>query len=75
MAKQVGFLDNWTSIFLGTVERVGNRLPHPATLFAILAVVIIIVSGIASTLGLEVTHPGTGELVRPVSLLTVDGLH
>ena len=50
-------------------------MPHPATLFAILAVVIIIVSGIASTLGLEVTHPGTGELVRPVSLLTVDGLH
>tara|TARA_B100001123_G_scaffold121119_1_gene140981 strand:+ start:386 stop:1915 length:1530 start_codon:yes stop_codon:yes gene_type:complete len=75
MAKQVGFVDNWTSIFLSTVERVGNRLPHPATLFAILAVVIIIVSGIASTLGLEVTHPGTGELVRPVSLLTVDGLH
>ena len=75
MAKQVGFLDNWTSIFLGTVERVGNRLPHPATLFAILAAVIVIVSGIASKLGLEVIHPGTGELVRPVSLLTVEGLH
>ena len=75
MAKQVGFLDNWTSIFLGTVERVGNRLPHPATLFAILAVVIVIASGIASKLGLEVVHPGTSELVRPVSLLTVDGLH
>lgn len=75
MAKQVGFLDNWTSIFLGTVERVGNRLPHPATLFAILAVVIVIASGIASKLGLEVIHPGTSELVRPVSLLTVAGLH
>ena len=75
MAKQVGFLDNWTSIFLGTVERVGNRLPHPATLFAILAVVIVIASGIASKLGLEVIHPGTSELVRPVSLLTVEGLH
>ena len=75
MAKQVGFLDNWTSIFLGTVERVGNRLPHPATLFAILAVVIVIASGIASKLGLEVIHPGTSELVRPVSLLSVEGLH
>ena len=75
MAKKVGFLDNWTSIFLGTVERVGNRLPHPATLFAILAVVIVIASGIASKLGLEVIHPGTSELVRPVSLLSVEGLH
>ena len=75
MAKRTAFLNDWTSIFLGTVERVGNALPHPATLFAILAVVIVAVSGVAAGVGLEVVHPGTGEIVRPVSLVTVAGLH
>ena len=66
---------DWTSVFLGTIERVGNTLPHPGTLFAILALVIVLVSGLAANAGLEVIHPGTGETVRPVSLMTVVGLH
>ena len=75
MAKRLAVLNDWTSVFLGTIERVGNALPHPATLFAILAVLVIIASGLAAASGLEAIHPGTGELVRPVSLLTIDGLH
>lgn len=61
--------------FLGVVEKVGNALPHPATLFAIFALGVIIISGIAAQFNLEVTHPGTGEKIAPVSLLTVAGLH
>ena len=57
------------------VERGGNALPHPATLFAILSVTIIVCSGIAANTTLEVVHPGTGETIRPVSLMTVEGLH
>lgn len=75
MAKRLAFFDNWTSVFLTAVERGGNALPHPATLFAILALVIVILSGVAASTGLEVIHPGTGETIRPVSLLSVDGLH
>ena len=75
MAKRLAFLNNWTSVFLATVERGGNALPHPATIFAILAGVIVVLSGIAASTGLEVVHPGTGETIRPVSLLTVAGLH
>ena len=75
MTKRRRSFDDWTSIFLGRVERVGNALPHPATLFAILALVIVVVSGLAASAGLEVIHPGTGETVRPVSLMTVAGLH
>ncbi len=63
------------SVFLATVERGGNALPHPGTLFAILAGVIVVISAIAARTGLEVTHPGTGELIQPVSLATVEGLH
>jgi len=65
------FLDK----FLTLIEKVGNALPHPATLFALFAFAIIIISGIVSAFNLEVTHPATGELIKPVSLLTVEGLH
>ena len=61
--------------FLSIVERGGNALPHPATLFAILALVVIVLSGIASQFDLSVAHPSTGELVRPVNLLSIEGLH
>lgn len=60
---------------LATIERIGNALPHPASLFAILAAIVVLTSGITSWMGLEVTHPGTGEAVRPVSLLSLEGFH
>jgi aminobenzoyl-glutamate transport protein len=63
------------SRFLSLVERVGNALPHPATLFALLALLIILLSALASWAGLEAVHPGTGKLIQPVSLLSVPGLH
>lgn len=62
-------------MFLTAVERGGNALPHPATLFAMLSCGVVVLSGIAANTNLEVVHPGTGELIRPVSLLTADGLH
>jgi aminobenzoyl-glutamate transport protein len=60
---------------LGVIERGGNALPHPATLFAILALIVVLISAIAASFGLTVTHPGTGKTVEAVSLLTVPGLH
>ncbi|MEZ5441018.1 MAG: AbgT family transporter [Lysobacterales bacterium] len=60
---------------LSTIERVGNALPHPATLFASLAALVVLASGVAAQFDLSVTHPATGEVVRPVSLLSIDGLH
>jgi len=65
----------WIDRFLSVVERVGNALPHPASLFAILACVIVVISGIAARFDLVVTHPATGEPVRPDSLLSIAGLH
>jgi aminobenzoyl-glutamate transport protein len=60
---------------LAFIERAGNALPHPATLFAILAVVLVLASAVASGLQLQVAHPGTGKTVVPVNLLSVAGLH
>jgi len=63
------------SRFLGIVERGGNALPHPATLFALMALAVVVISGIAAQFDLTVIHPGTKETVQPVSLLTLAGLH
>ena len=75
MSQRTSFLNRALTVFLATVERGGNALPHPGTLFAILSGVIVVISAIAARMGLEVTHPGTGELIQPVSLATVEGLH
>lgn len=61
--------------FLKLVERIGNALPHPATLFAGFALLVIVLSWVFSLFHLQVTHPGTGEAISPVNLLSVDGLH
>jgi aminobenzoyl-glutamate transport protein len=61
--------------FLNIVERGGNALPHPATLFAILAVLVIVLSWIASLLELSVQHPATGTTVHAVNLFSIAGLH
>jgi aminobenzoyl-glutamate transport protein len=61
--------------FLDLVERVGNALPDPTSLFAILALAVVVLSGIAAQFDLSVAHPTTGKLIEPVSLLTVAGLH
>ncbi len=58
---------------LGVVERAGNALPEPATLFAILAVGTLLLSGLAAAVGLEVAHPATGEVIPAVSLLNLAG--
>jgi len=61
--------------FLAVVERAGNALPHPATLFALLALAVVVASGVAAWLGVAAKHPATGAPIEPVSLLSLAGLH
>ena len=65
--------DSLLNRFLGGIERAGNILPHPATLFVILALLVIILSAVTSWMGVSVMHPGTKEVVRAESLLTIPG--
>jgi p-aminobenzoyl-glutamate transporter AbgT len=51
----------WIQRLLSLIERGGNALPHPATLFAGLAVLVVLLSGIFSRLDLAVEHPATGS--------------
>lgn len=57
------------------VEKTGNALPHPATLFALLAILILIFSKIAYLVDFQAIHPVTNELVTTNDLLTKEGLH
>ena len=75
MRQRTEVLRRALTVFLSAVERGGNTLPHPGTLFAILAGLTVVISAIAAKAELEVIHPGTGELIQPVSLATVQGLH
>ena len=58
--------------FLNGVEKVGNRLPHPITLFAILTLAVILASFFCSLFGLS----ADGEMghVAVQSLLSREGL-
>jgi aminobenzoyl-glutamate transport protein len=63
------------SRFLSTIERLGNGLPHPATLFASFSLAIILLSWLTSLLGLDAINPKDGSLVEPINLVSRHGLH
>jgi aminobenzoyl-glutamate transport protein len=57
---------------LAFIEKVGNKLPDPLTLFFILSILVIIISAIASYLNISVVHPGNKKIISAVSLLSAD---
>jgi aminobenzoyl-glutamate transport protein len=57
-------------MWLDKVERLGNRLPEPVSLFLILCGSIILASWIGSLLGVSVTHPTTGQPIAVDNLLS-----
>ncbi|MDR0437421.1 MAG: AbgT family transporter [Bacteroidales bacterium] len=61
--------------FFYYVEKGGNALPHPALLFGIFALTILVLSAIGGLLGWHGTHPATGEEVHVVNLMSREGLH
>ncbi len=59
---------------LDAIERVGNKLPHPVTLFAIFAGLVIVGSAIASFSGLTVFDPVEKEELNVFNLLSKAGI-
>ncbi len=58
--------------FLGTVERVGNKLPDPAVLFIALLFIVWILSWLLSYITFDVFHPATGERIVIINQLAAD---
>lgn len=62
---------------LATVEWLGNLLPHPVSLFALFALGVVAVSGIAAAAGLAVGDPRPGhesEMFTVSSLMNGEGV-
>ncbi len=60
---------------LDSIERVGNKLPHPVTLFAIFALLVIVASGIFSSMGVQVDDPlNEGEVLQVKNLFSSEGI-
>ncbi len=74
-AKPIAARGDLFSRVLGLVEKAGNALPHPATIFLVLALAVLGASAIGSWAGFAAVHPGTGKTITVVNLLTVEGLH
>lgn len=75
MSKEKAQKKSLVDRFLGSVERIGNLLPHPATLFAGFALLVVIASWVASLFDISVIHPGTGDEISPVNLISAEGLN
>ncbi len=71
MNKKVSVLDR----FLTVVERVGNALPAPAFMFAILALVVLLISLVGNTMGWGGVNPSSGEVIEVRNLLSREGIH
>jgi aminobenzoyl-glutamate transport protein len=56
--------------FLGTVERVGNKLPDPAVLFIALLFIVWVLSWMLSYVTFDVVDPRSGEALVIRNLLT-----
>lgn len=59
---------------LDYVEIIGNKLPHPATLFALLAIIVVFFSWLGHTLGAQAEHPVDGSIIVAKNLLSGDGI-
>lgn len=68
--KKKSFFD----YFLNFLEKGGNALPHPATLFALFALSVLALSVIGHWLNWQAAHPATGEMIQTVNLLSKEGL-
>jgi aminobenzoyl-glutamate transport protein len=72
----------WFNRFLRFVEFLGNLLPHPVTLFALFALAVILISGVAEFFDVSVEDPrpegargrAPDGRIFAISLLNADGL-
>lgn len=72
----------WFGKFLNAVEWLGNLLPHPVILFALFALGVILISGIAGFFDLSVVDPrpegargrSADGMIYAVSLMNAEGL-
>ena len=77
MAKKTETLEKKSGMmrFLDGVEKIGNKMPNPATLFLILTALVMIISAICARMGVSVTYEtvntANGNAVEEVTVSAV----
>lgn len=69
-SKPIGLFEK----FLLWLERTGNKLPDPLTIFASLAAIVLVISFIGSMADFSAVHPLTKKTITTVNLLSTEGL-
>lgn len=64
----------WSDRLLDRVERAGNALPDPVTLFFLFIAIVMVASWIASATGVSAVHPGTGERIVVDNLFSSENI-
>ena len=59
---------------LDSIERAGNKLPDPITLFLGLSIIVVLISALCSALGVSAVNPADGSTIEVFNLLSADGL-
>lgn len=59
---------------LDAVERAGNKLPDPVTLFFLLVLAVMLASWLAAASGVSAAHPVSGEALKAVNLFSAEML-
>ena len=65
--EKKGLLDR----MLDSIERAGNRLPDPITMFLGLAIIVAVISAICSAAGINAVNPADGSTIEIFNPLTV----
>ena len=60
---------------LDGIEYVGNKLPHPGTLFLVLALFVLLLSYIGNMMGWQAIDPTTGKTIIVENLISRNGIH
>jgi len=65
---------SWSERALNYIERSGNALPDPVTLFFIFIAIVMVASWIAHTADVSVVHPGTDETITADNLFSDENI-
>ena len=53
---------------LDSIERAGNKLPDPITLFLGLSVIVVLISALCSALGVSAVNPADGSTLSLIHI-------
>ncbi len=60
--------------FIDGIEVVGNKLPHPFWLFIILSIIVVVVSGVLASSGVEVTYLKGSRVAGEAPAMVTEGV-